>query len=256
MRVANRFKSVVTNLVVSGAPLGCANPAMRTTIVLNISGDIFETYPETLSRFPSTLLGDKSMRSQFYCARTDQYFFQRSRTCFQSILHFYQSHGSLICPLGTLVSIFEDECRYFHLPNDVIDSMKVKEGIISGLDVDNMAADDTKSHSLRARISNALENPSSSFAAWIFGMTSLVVVCLSVFTASLETMQCFHSSENVWAVIDFVLNTWLLFELLLRIIFSHSVLDFLTNSLNLLEIGTFFWSFLSPIIHYEKSSDY
>ena len=223
--------------------------SMQTKIVINISGEIFETYSDTLSRFPETLLGDKEMRGQHYCSQTGQYFFQRNRRCFESILHFYQSKGSLLCPIGIPVSIFEDECRFFGLAEAVITAMKNKEGIISSLEEKNVRLMDEKNSTFRERISHGLENPRSSNAAWIFAMSSLVVAFMSVFTASLETMQCFHSSANVWAIIDFVLNILLLLELIFRMVFAHKVLDFLKNSLNVMEIAILLIYFLLLLMH-------
>ena len=64
-------------------------------VTINISGEIFETFLETLERYPTTVLGSKRKRLPFFCHRTSQYFFQRNRGCFDSILFFYQSKGEL-----------------------------------------------------------------------------------------------------------------------------------------------------------------
>ena len=105
----------------------------KTRVAINISGEIFETFYETLERFPTTLLGSKDKRGPFYCSRTQQYFFDRDRLCFESILHFYQSNGTLKCPSGTPISLFEQECKYFCIPKRSIYSMKRQEGIFPEL---------------------------------------------------------------------------------------------------------------------------
>ena len=101
----------------------------RSRVVINISGQIFETFDTTLARFPSSLLGDQNKRWRYYCCRTNQYFFDRNRLCFESILYFYQSNGTLNCPTGISIDLFEQECYFFQLPKTLIDAMKRREGI-------------------------------------------------------------------------------------------------------------------------------
>ena len=54
-------------------------------IKLNISGNIFETFEKTLKRYPQTLLGDTNKRNIFYYQKYNEYFFNRSRKCFDAI---------------------------------------------------------------------------------------------------------------------------------------------------------------------------
>jgi len=44
----------------------------------------------TLSRFPDTLLGDARKRDRYYDRLRNEYFFDRDRTSFDSILYYYQ----------------------------------------------------------------------------------------------------------------------------------------------------------------------
>jgi len=65
-------------------------------IVINVSGMRVETRLRTLSRFPDTLLGDGSRRTRYYDPLRNEYFFDRNRLCFDSILYYYQvTHTSL-----------------------------------------------------------------------------------------------------------------------------------------------------------------
>ena len=57
---------------------------------------IFETLRGTLSRYPSTLLGNETDRLKFYIAFKNCYFFDRHRECFQAILYYYQSGEYLL----------------------------------------------------------------------------------------------------------------------------------------------------------------
>ena len=59
-------------------------------IVINVSGMRVETRLRTLSRFPDTLLGDDIRRTRYYDPLRNEYFFDRNRLCFDSILYYYQ----------------------------------------------------------------------------------------------------------------------------------------------------------------------
>ena len=59
-------------------------------IVINVSGLRFETRIQTLLRFPDTLLGDSRRRDRYYDPLRNEYFFDRDRTSFDSILYYYQ----------------------------------------------------------------------------------------------------------------------------------------------------------------------
>ena len=66
----------------------------KDTVVINVSGELFETYMETLNRFPNTLLGDQKTREKFL-NQDGHLFFNRSSEAFESILYYYQSHGHM-----------------------------------------------------------------------------------------------------------------------------------------------------------------
>jgi len=59
-------------------------------VIINVSGLRFETRMSTLDRFPDTLLGDSRKRDKYYDRLRNEYFFDRDRTSFDSILYYYQ----------------------------------------------------------------------------------------------------------------------------------------------------------------------
>lgn len=59
-------------------------------VIINVSGMRVETRRKTLTKFPETLLGDDSRRTRYYDPLRNEYFFDRSRLCFDSILYYYQ----------------------------------------------------------------------------------------------------------------------------------------------------------------------
>ena len=215
-------------------PQGMRRLVLNMRIVLNISGERFETYETTLTRFPNTLLGARKKRYEYYCCRGDEYFFNRNRECFEAILYYYQSRGTLNCPRGVPLKIFENECRFFQLSEKEIMKMKRREGFL--LDDVEVCPQPT----IRSKIRDFVENPESSSFAKTFGIFSIIVVWISIITINFESAPYFNQKTK-WKEysyeIEFALNLYFLVELSLRAIFADSCLKFLSNPMNLIDIA-------------------
>lgn len=59
-------------------------------LIINISGRRFETWRNTLEKFPETLLGSNE-KDFFYDEETSEYFFDRDPDLFRYILTFYRT---------------------------------------------------------------------------------------------------------------------------------------------------------------------
>ena len=93
----------------------------REKVSLNVRCRLYETFPETLARFPNTLLGCLEKRNVFYETRTRQYSFGlRDLSSFDAILFYYQSNGILCRPADVPSQPFYDEICFFHLHESVI----------------------------------------------------------------------------------------------------------------------------------------
>ena len=92
----------------------------RHKITINVSGQRFQTYVETLDRFPRTLLGDSSRREKYYDSAENEYFFDRDRSAFNAILYYYQSNGHLYCPITVPITILVTEAKFFDLPRETL----------------------------------------------------------------------------------------------------------------------------------------
>ena len=60
---------------------------------INIAGQIFRTFEDTINRMPDTVLGNPERRKEYYDPENNEYFFDRHRESFPAILYFYQSDG-------------------------------------------------------------------------------------------------------------------------------------------------------------------
>ena len=223
-------------------------------VIFNVSGEKYETYEETLSRFPTTLLGDRSKRCMYYNDITKEHYFDRHRLCFDSILFFYQSNGSLNCPTHVQISVFETECTFFQLPAQDIKKAKRKAGIILR-EVATPVAVKKPAVCLYTKLfqSNLLERPDTSLVAWCLWIFSLVMIVLSVAVAFLDTVPRLHAAQSFW-FLEVVLHVWFLVEIMLRWIFSANKLGFLFGLLNLIDIVTVIPFFLSLALRQEVHS--
>ncbi len=97
---------------------------------INVSGQMFETWRHTL-QFPDTLLGDPQKRNRYYDPLRNEYFFDRDRTSFDSILYFYQSAGNLRRPVNVHVEVFSEELSFYQLGADIILKFRQEEGLVS-----------------------------------------------------------------------------------------------------------------------------
>ena len=85
-------------------------------VVINISGMRFETRLSTINHFPKTLLGDQLKRQRHFDFINNEYFFERHRQSFESILFYYQSKGRFLSrPINVAPEIFFDEIIFFQL---------------------------------------------------------------------------------------------------------------------------------------------
>uniref|UniRef100_A0A8C5TRZ8 BTB domain-containing protein n=1 Tax=Malurus cyaneus samueli TaxID=2593467 RepID=A0A8C5TRZ8_9PASS len=91
---------------------------MDSLIVLNVSGIQFQTWLDTLERYPDTLLGS-SERDFFYHPETQQYFFDRDPDIFRHILNFYRT-GKLHYPRQECISAYDEELAFFGIIPEII----------------------------------------------------------------------------------------------------------------------------------------
>uniref|UniRef100_A0A8C6X6M0 Potassium voltage-gated channel subfamily D member 2 n=1 Tax=Naja naja TaxID=35670 RepID=A0A8C6X6M0_NAJNA len=145
-------------------------------IVLNVSGTQFQTWLDTLERYPDTLLGS-SERDFFYHPETQQYFFDRDPDIFRHILNFYRT-GKLHYPRQECISAYDEELAFFGIIPEIIGDCCYEEykdrrrenaeRLQDDADQDNADECHLPSMTTRERMWRAFENPHTSTLALVF----------------------------------------------------------------------------------------
>lgn len=233
-------------------------------IFINVSGLQFETRTDTLNRYPNTLLGNRKKRMKYHGnnvgKQTNEFFFNRHRESFSSILFFYQSFGKLCRPCNVDLKVFIDECEFFQLPEWAIYSMKRKEGGFMEdeiFDALNSKAIEGEI-SFRCKVWNFLEDPSSSKHARRFVYFYVCLLFVSIVINCLKTVKELRYSgghfHDGWEKADIAINIYFLIEFMVRFIISPSKKEFVNSILSWIDfiaLVTFI-----PMInnHYEHGS--
>ena len=226
-------------------------------VLLNISGELFETRVATLQRFPQTLLGDRNKRLLYYCSASKQYFFHRTRIFFDAILFYYQSNGILLCPYEGLIDLFEEECRFFQLPEQAITNIRSKLCTLEfPKNTTSFACVETAG--IKLKLWNILQRPDSSKTAKYYAVLSMTMIFISVAISCLKTIDIFKSKsqiyhKNPWAMIELTLNIWFLIEIISRIISTPNIKAFLKSSMNWIDIFSVAPYFLIIIISTDET---
>lgn len=220
-----------------------SKPSSWQRIVINVSGEMFETRDKTLKRFPDTLLGDDCKRQEYFCGKSKQYFFNRNRQSFEAILYFYQSNGNLTRPSNIRFEDFEKECQFFQIPKSTMSFLKQKEGraLEDEEDEEKKEAVVTSPPTMCSKIWDLLENPETSKGARILAIFSLITIFFSVTLACLETVSVLKQKtddifQDPFFVIELCLNSYFLLELTCRVMFCPDKKSFFTKTLNIIDI--------------------
>ena len=170
----------------------------REKITINVSGERYQTYVETLNRFPDTLLGNTTKREEFYDDVEDEYFFDRDRSAFNAILYYYQSKGHLYCPLTVPMTILVTEAKFFDLGNDALKQVL------------DLQCEDNESvmpiNKWQRKIWCLFEHPETSRSAHLLTLFSVLMIIFSVTILCVETLP-FARKNTIHDHEDEIVNT-------------------------------------------------
>ena len=248
-------------MAISGEP---QNDNVSDRITVNVSGAVFEVRDGLLKQFPQTLLGSPSKRVKYYDPRTEQYFFDRHRVAFEAILFFYQSGGRVSCPENVPKTVFEEEIRYFEIPEGNDTSSRMYKRIILGNKLDSGHLPP-----FQRKLWEIFEFPKSSATAKYLGIFSQFIVILSVVTSCLRTVEYLqelldkhfndsstdvetpgfssqqsHFTNNLWFSFDVVCYGWFSLECAVRVLVSPSKSACFRNWVGIIDLLTIFFFYV------------
>ncbi|XP_057234191.1 potassium voltage-gated channel subfamily D member 2 [Malurus melanocephalus] len=225
-------------------------------IVLNVSGIQFQTWLDTLERYPDTLLGS-SERDFFYHPETQQYFFDRDPDIFRHILNFYRT-GKLHYPRQECISAYDEELAFFGIIPEIIGDCCYEEykdrrrenaeRLQDDADQDNVPESSLPSMTARQRMWRAFENPHTSTLALVFYYVTGFFIAVSVIANVVETVPCGVSPGRIkelpcgerYAVAFFCLDTACVMiftvEYLLRLLAAPSRYKFVRSVMSIIDV--------------------
>ncbi|XP_019935092.2 A-type voltage-gated potassium channel KCND2-like isoform X2 [Paralichthys olivaceus] len=225
-------------------------------IILNVSGTKFQTWRNTLERYPDTLLGSTE-RDFFFHEETNEYFFDRDPDIFRHILNFYRT-GKLHYPRQECISAYDEELAFFGIIPEIIgdccyeeykDRRRENAERLQDDEELDMGNDVTPVNlTYREFLWRAFENPHTSTLALVFYYVTGFFIAISVMANVVETVPCGslpNRSKEVscgdrYALAFFCLDTACVMiftvEYLLRLIAAPSRYKFMKSVMSVIDV--------------------
>uniref|UniRef100_A0A8C7I6Q4 A-type voltage-gated potassium channel KCND1 n=1 Tax=Oncorhynchus kisutch TaxID=8019 RepID=A0A8C7I6Q4_ONCKI len=211
-------------------------------IILNVSGQKFQTWSNTLERYPDTLLG--------------KYFFDRDPDIFRHILNFYRT-GKLHYPRQECIAAYDEELSFFGIIPEIIGDCcyeEYKDRRRENQERQQDDEDDEKEDiaplnmTFREYMWRAFENPHTSTTALVLYYVTGFFIAISVMANVVETVPCGTlpnrakeiSCGDRYAVAFFCLDTACVMiftiEYLLRLIAAPSRYNFMKSVMSIIDV--------------------
>uniref|UniRef100_A0A667ZCN1 A-type voltage-gated potassium channel KCND1 n=1 Tax=Myripristis murdjan TaxID=586833 RepID=A0A667ZCN1_9TELE len=225
-------------------------------IILNVSGTKFQTWRNTLERYPDTLLGSAE-RDFFFHEETNEYFFDRDPDIFRHILNFYRT-GKLHYPRQECISAYDEELAFFGIIPEIIGDCcyeeykdRRRENAERLQDDDEMDLNNDVAPvnmTIREYLWRAFENPHTSTLALVFYYVTGFFIAISVMANVVETVPCGtlpNRSKEIscgdrYALAFFCLDTACVMiftvEYLLRLIAAPSRYKFMKSVMSVIDV--------------------
>ena len=232
-------------------------------IVIRVQNTVYETFIDTLNRYPSTLLGSHEKRRQFYDPFAHELFLDRDAEAFDAILFYYQSFGMLTRPPWVPMEDFLEECEFFRIEKEDVRKLKEKEDYedVSEIIEEVSEVEESKDrYTLLEQIWEFFEQPSSSKTASVYAILSFILIAASVVLSCSLTIPDTEKARNPdffkdsWSLIELSLNVIFGLEYVLRLISSPRRLNFVISPLNVIELAAILPYFVVLTIDVRKIS--
>ncbi|XP_034019638.1 potassium voltage-gated channel subfamily D member 2 [Thalassophryne amazonica] len=225
-------------------------------LVLNVSGTKFQTWRNTLERYPDTLLGS-SERDYFFHEESNEYFFDRDPDIFRHILNFYRT-GKLHYPRQECISAYDEELAFFGIIPEIIGDCCYEEYKDRRRENQERIQDDEEMDPTNEQVSSdmtfresmwrAFENPHTSTMALVFYYVTGFFIAVSVLANVVETVPCGAASNRLkdmscgerYALAFFCLDTACVMiftvEYLLRLLAAPSRCKFIKSVMSVIDV--------------------
>ncbi|XP_010901532.1 potassium voltage-gated channel subfamily D member 2 isoform X2 [Esox lucius] len=224
-------------------------------LVLNVSGQKFQTWSNTLERYPDTLLGSTE-RDFFFHEETNEYFFDRDPDIFRHILNFYRT-GKLHYPRQECIAAYDEELSFFGIIPEIIGDCCYEEYKDRRRENQERLQDDEDDEkedvaplnmTFREYMWRAFENPHTSTTALVLYYVTGFFIAISVMANVVETVPCGTlpnrakeiSCGDRYALAFFCLDTACVMiftvEYLLRLIAAPSRYNFMKSVMSIIDV--------------------
>lgn len=208
------------------------------------------------------MLADSNRRAEFYNAAADEYFFDRDRLAFDSILECYRS-GKIIRSTLTPIHLFVRELLFYDLGDDfIVDFLRAEE-----LYEDSVPVPINPVHKFCYEL---FEKPESSLAAKAVAMLDILLTFLAITSMCVHSLPIFqprvvtengtivsHTAlysinefSNPFFCIDLVCNNWFIMDILIRFTVSPQKRTFFFKFMNVIDVLSIVPFFLDLIVSY------
>jgi hypothetical protein len=209
-----------------------------------IQGELFETFEETLMKFPDTLLGSRRKRREHYVSEKDAYVFEnRNKFAFNAVLFFYQSGGILAQPKDVPFTIFTNELQFFELADYFPACWTL-----------NAVPVEMPKSAWKQTLWKLFQDPKSSNTAMLFSWISFLFIVITTFLFCFETTEMGYKilckndgtvpadrvancEQNLeWFIVDCVITAWFLLEYVAGLLTTQHRLKFVFSFLGIIDI--------------------
>lgn len=248
----------LTNIQVAGKPCINSSPIIEAKskdlrkktkafrdkrLSFNVCGEKYEVLESTVQRYPNTLLADASRRENYWDENYQEFYLDRNRACFESVLTYYQSNGILIRPQNIPDVLFLKELQFYDLGEDVLQKVRGSDSAEQPKTTPSKEELEA-SCTFQSKVWDLFEHPETSTAARFIAWFSCAVVLLSIILFCVETLPEFQEKDSsgktkeyhTFFIIETFCIAWFTFEYLTRLISSPKKWKFIKEALNVIDL--------------------